>query len=66
MEGPNVAFLRPPPGLKTGVENDIFWSEIGSGSGEPGGTPPPKNFQEYPPVRGGGLELRHREHNNDP
>ena len=30
------------PGLKTGVENDIFWSEIGSGFGEPGGTPLPR------------------------
>ena len=28
------------PGLKTGVENNIFQSEIGSGSGEPGGTCP--------------------------
>ena len=27
------------PGLKTGVENGIFWSEVGSGFGEPGGTP---------------------------
>ena len=27
--------------LKTGVENHIFWSEIGSGFGEPGGTPSP-------------------------
>jgi len=26
--------------LKTGDENDIFWSEIGSGFGESGGTPP--------------------------
>ena len=33
-------FLRP--GLKTGVENGIFWSEIGSGFGDAGGTPPPK------------------------
>ena len=23
--------LRPSPGLKTSVENDVFWSEIGSG-----------------------------------
>ena len=30
------------PGVKTGVENNIFQSEIGSGLGEPGGTPPPK------------------------
>ena len=29
------------PGLKTGVENAIFWSQIRSGFGEPGGTPPP-------------------------
>ena len=27
------------PGLKTGWENGIFWSEIGSGFGEPGDTP---------------------------
>ena len=25
----------------TGVKNYIFWSEIGTGVGEPGGTPPP-------------------------
>ena len=30
------------PGRKTGVENGIFWSEIGSGFGEPGGTPLPR------------------------
>ena len=24
------------------MEDDIFWSEIGSGFGEPGGTPPPR------------------------
>ena len=30
------------PGLRmTGVENFIYWSEIGSGFGEPGGTLPP-------------------------
>ena len=29
-------------GLKKGMENGIFWSEIGSGSWEPCGTPPPK------------------------
>ena len=33
-------FLRP--NLKTGVGNAIFWSEIGSGFGDAGGTPPPK------------------------
>ena len=26
--------------MKTGVENDIFWSEIGSGFGDPSGTHP--------------------------
>jgi len=33
-----------------GVENDLFWSEIGSGFGGPGSTPPPRirNSQEYP------------------
>ena len=35
-----ISALRP--GLKTGVENYIFWSEIGSGFGEPGGTPQPR------------------------
>jgi len=33
-------FLRP--GLKTGVGNGIFWSEIGSGFGDVGGATPPK------------------------
>ena len=32
------------PGLKTGVENDIFGAGIGSGFGEPGGAP----HQEFP------------------
>ena len=27
--------------LKTGVKNSMFWSEIGTGFGEPGGTPLP-------------------------
>ena len=26
-------------GLKAFAENDVIWSEIGSGFGEPGGTP---------------------------
>ena len=30
------------PGLKTGVENGIFWSEIGSSFEERGGTPLPR------------------------
>jgi len=33
-------FLKP--GLKMGVGNRIFWSEIGSGFGDVGSTPPPK------------------------
>ena len=37
-------YFRAKPGLKTGVKNDIFWSEIGSGIGEPGGPPPPRIF----------------------
>ena len=43
-------FLRP--GLKTGVENGMFWSEIGSGFGEPGGTPLPKIPRSTPPPPG--------------
>ena len=39
------------PGLKTGVENGIFWSEIGSGFGESGGTPLPKIPRSTPPPR---------------
>ena len=33
------------PGLKMGVKNDIFWSEIGSGFGNP---PPPQEFPGVP------------------
>ena len=47
-------FLRP--GLKTGVESDIFWSEIGSGFGKPGGTPQPRIPRNTPPPGGGGAE----------
>ena len=36
-------------GLKTGAENDSFWSEIRSGFGEPGGTPPPRIPRYTPP-----------------
>ena len=35
-------------GLKRGVENDTFWSEIGSGFGELGGTPPPRITRSTP------------------
>jgi len=40
-------FLRP--GLETGMGNSIFWSEIGSGFGDAGGTPPPKIPRSTPP-----------------
>ena len=36
-----------------GVENDIFWSEIGSGFEEPGGTPPLRIPRSTPPSPGG-------------
>ena len=39
-------------GLKTGVENDIVWSEIGSGLGEVGGTSPPGIPRRTPPPPG--------------
>jgi len=42
-------FLRP--GLKTGMGNGIFWSEIGSGFGDAGGTSPPKIPRSTPPPR---------------
>ena len=41
-------FEQPMPRLKTGAENDIFWSEIGSGFRQPGGTPPPRNPRSTP------------------
>ena len=43
-------FEKRVPGLKTGVENDILWSEIGSGFGELGGTWAAHHHQEYPGV----------------
>ena len=36
--------------LKTGVDNYIFWSEIGSGFEEPGGTSPPRIPRRTPPT----------------
>ena len=46
------------PGLKTGVENDIVWSEIGPGFGEPGGTPPPRILRSTPRVLSEGKSKR--------
>ena len=40
-------------GLKTGLENYIFWSEMGSGFKEPEGTPPPRVPRGTSPPRGG-------------
>ena len=47
-DGPNYLHARFEngygfyrPGLKTGVENDIIRSDLESGFGDPGGTPPP-------------------------
>ena len=42
--------------MKTGVKNDIFWSEIGSGFGEPGGTPPQRILGNRIPLQGIGIE----------
>ena len=44
-------------GLKTGVENDIFWPEIGSGFGETGGTLPPKFLRSTPPHPGASIPV---------
>ena len=35
-------------GQKMDVENDIFWSDIGSGFDEPGSTPPPRIPRSIP------------------
>ena len=35
--------------MKTGVENGMFRSEIGSGFEDPGGTPPPRILGNTPP-----------------
>jgi len=51
-------FLRP--GLKTGVGNGIFWSEIGSGFGDTGSTPPPKISKSTPPPPWGHSQLRYQ------
>ena len=41
-----------------GVENDIFWSEIGSGFGEPGSTLPPRIPRSNPRTFGGLVVLK--------
>ena len=44
-------------GLKASVKNDIFWSEIESGFGEPGGTLPPRIPIPIPVFGPGLLEI---------
>ena len=39
------------------MENNIIWSEIGSGFGEPGDTPLPRFPRSTPAREGGGGEL---------
>ena len=41
-----ISALRP--GLKSGVENNSFWSEIGSGFGKQSSTPPPRIPKSIP------------------
>ena len=45
----NNGIIFQRPGLKTGVKNDIFSSEIGWGFGELGVTPPPRIPRSTPP-----------------
>ena len=40
-----------------GVKNDIFWSDMWSGFGEPGGTPPPRIPIPIPVFRPGLLKM---------
>ena len=51
-------------GLKMGVKNDMFWSQIGSGFGEPGWTPLPRIPRSTPPPSptSGGLNLTTLQH----
>ena len=47
---------------ENGVENGMFWSEIGSGFGEPGGTPLPRIPRSTPSPRGIRPTCRHTGH----
>ena len=40
-----------------GVKNDIFWADMWSGFGEPGGTPPPRIPIPIPVFRPGLLKM---------
>ena len=46
----NDDIISQRSGLKTGVENDMFWSEIGPGFKTRGGTRPPR-FPRSTPSR---------------
>ena len=37
--------------MNTGLKNDVIWSEIESGFGEPGGTPPPRIPRSIPRLK---------------
>ena len=39
---------RSSQGLKRGIENSVFWPEIGSGLEQPGGTHPHHEFPGAP------------------
>ena len=45
------------PGLKTSMENGMFWSEIGSGFGEWGGILLPRILRSTPPPKGFDLQI---------
>ena len=49
--------LWPPPGLKKGVENKLFWSEIRSEFGEPGGTSPTRILRSTPSLPPGYIKV---------
>ena len=49
----NDDMISARPGQKMVVKNDIFWCEIGSGYGEPGGTALPRIPRSTPTPRPG-------------
>ena len=56
----NDDIISSRTGLKTGVKNDISWSEIGSGFWRTGRHAPTKNSHEYPPPPTPTSSPRHR------
>ena len=49
LSNDNIIFAKRPGLVCKRVWNYIFWSEIGSGFEEPGGTPPPRISRRIPP-----------------